>query len=222
VLVVGRTPATLEETVAQIEGVGGSGRAVVADCSNEIGRMYVVEAAASQSIQVLVHAAGADRIESFADTDERDFDELVATNLAAPFFLTKHLLGQLVDGACVMFVGSVSARRGMARHAAYSATKAALQGLTVNLAVELGPRVRVNCVSPGATDTAMLSDYITRSRDGLTEKLAQRQQIAAASRSLLRRIADPVEVARTIVHLALDATAVTGVDLAVDVGYTAS
>ncbi len=94
--------------------------------------------------------------------------------------------------------------------------------MTVNLATELGPRIRVNCVSPGATDTAMLADFIARSRDGLSEKAAQRQQIAAASRNLLRRLAAPVEVAETVVHLALDATATTGVDLPVDLGYMAS
>lgn len=222
VLCAGRTGASLEETAARIEAVGGTSRVVVADCGSEAGRAALVEAAAELPCRAFVHAAGADRIKPFTNTTRDDFDALVAINLAAPFFLVQALLPRFVDGAGVVFVGSVSSQRGMARHAAYGATKAALIGLTVNLATELGPRIRVNCVSPGATDTAMLADFIARSRDGLSEKAAQRQQIAAASRNLLQRLAAPVEVAETVVHLALDATATTGVDLPVDLGYMAS
>jgi 3-oxoacyl-[acyl-carrier protein] reductase len=218
----GRTAASLAETAALIEAAGGTSRVVVADCGSEAGRTALVDAVAELPASAFVHAAGADRIKPFAATTRDDFDALVAINLAAPFFLVQALLPRFVDGAGVVFVGSVAAQRGMMRHAAYGATKAALAGLTVNLAAELGPRIRVNCVSPGATDTAMLTDFIARSRDGLSEKAAQRQQVATASRNLLRRLAAPVEVAATIVHLALDATAVTGVDLPVDLGYTAS
>jgi NAD(P)-dependent dehydrogenase (short-subunit alcohol dehydrogenase family) len=222
VLCAGRTAASLEETAALIEAAGGTSRVVVVDCGSDAGRAALVEAAAELPVSAFVHSAGADRIKPFAETTRDDLDALVAINLAAPFFLVQALLPRFVDGAGVVFVGSVSAQRGMMRHAAYGATKAALTGLTVNLAAELGPRIRVNCVSPGATDTVMLADFIERSRDGLSEKAVQRQQIAAASRNLLRRLAAPLEVAATIVHLALDATAVTGVDLPVDLGYTAS
>jgi 3-oxoacyl-[acyl-carrier protein] reductase len=222
VLCAGRTRASLEETAALIEAAGGTSRVIVSDCGSDAGRAVLVEAAAQFSIEAFVHSAGADRIKPFAETTRDDFDALVAINLAAPFFLVQSLLARLADGAGVVFVGSVSAQRGMARHAAYGATKAALIGLTVNLATELGPRIRVNCVSPGATDTTMLADFIMRSREGLSEKAAQRQHIAAASRNLLRRVAAPAEVAETVVHLALDATAVTGIDVPVDMGYTAS
>ncbi len=222
VLCAGRTRAALEETATLIEAAGATSRVVVADCGSDAGRAVLVDAASEIPVSAFVHAAGADRIKPFAETTRDDFDALVGINLAAPFFLVQALLPRFVDGASVVFVGSVSAQRGMVRHAAYGATKSALTGLTVNLATELGPRIRVNCVSPGATDTAMLADFIARSRDGLSEKAVQRQQIAAASRNLLRRLAAPLEVAATIVHLALDAAAVTGVDLPVDLGYMAS
>jgi len=104
----------------------------------------------------------------------------------------------------------------------YGASKAALKGLTVGLAVDLAPHVRVNTVSPGATDTALLAAYIEESYRDLSPEQAKRQQHAAASRQLLRRVATADEVAATVVHVAMDATAMTGQDIPVDVGYTAS
>jgi 3-oxoacyl-[acyl-carrier protein] reductase len=80
----------------------------------------------------------------------------------------------------------------------------------------------VNCVSPGATRTGLLGAYVTASTHGLSDEQRHRVRIADASRMLLGRIAEPAEVAATIVHLALDATAVTGTEVAVDVGYAAS
>lgn len=219
---VGRTRATLDDMVASIRAAGGGAEAVVADCATAAGVADVVGAVGGREVAALVHAAGADLAAPFATTDRVAFDTLVGVNLAAPFFLTQALLGRFADGAGVVFVGSVSARTGRDRHAAYGASKAGLIGLTVNLAVELAPRVRVNSVSPGATDTRMLAAYVAESTKGLTDDQQRRTRIADASRMLLRRVATPAEVAATVVHLALDATAVTGVDVPVDVGYSAT
>jgi NAD(P)-dependent dehydrogenase (short-subunit alcohol dehydrogenase family) len=68
----------------------------------------------------------------------------------------------------------------------------------------------------------MLQAYVDASTSGLDDKQQREGRIADRSRILLRRIATPDEVASTVVHLALDATAVTGVDIAVDVGYKAT
>ncbi|MEZ5595754.1 MAG: SDR family oxidoreductase [Pseudomonadales bacterium] len=151
-----------------------------------------------------------------------DYDHMFNLNLAGPLFLTQKLLPNLAKGSSVVFVGSVASRAGMRNHALYGASKAALKGLTVGLAVDLGPNIRVNTVSPGATDTALLAAYVAESYRDLTPGQAKRQQHAAAARQLLRRVASPDEVAATVVHVALDATAMTGQDIAVDLGYTAS
>jgi len=90
-----------------------------------------------------------------------------------------------------------------------------------NLAVELAPTARVNCVCPGPVQTAMLEQYLAEylgaspSEDTLTTMRVE------AGRVPLRRIADPSEVATTVAHLALDASAVTGAIVPVDLGYTA-
>lgn len=222
VLVTGRTPAKLESVVETIRAAGGRAEAVAADCGSEDGRTAIVARAAGRPVRVFVHSAGRDPVTAFADTTPADVEAVLAVNVVAPFFLAQALLPLLADGASITFVGSVAARRGMAGHAIYGASKAALTGLTINLASELAPRIRVNCVSPGGTNTAMLADYVEKTRAGLSEKETKRQHVAASARILLRRVADPDEVAATIEHVALDATAMTGIDLAVDVGYVAS
>lgn len=222
VIAVGRTEATLTATCDAIADAGGDADAVVADVGDAAAPDALVAALGERSVAALVHAAGHHVHQSFVDTTPEAFDQQVAVNLRGPFFLTQALVGRFADGAGVVFVGSITSERARDRHIAYASTKAALLGLTKHLAAELAPTVRVNCVSPGATATAMLSAYVDASTAGLSEEEQRRRRITDKARLLLGRVADPAEVAATIVHLAVDATAVTGVDVAVDVGYKAS
>jgi 3-oxoacyl-[acyl-carrier protein] reductase len=222
VIAVGRRAELLEELAGRT--TPGDVVPVPADITTDLGRQAVHQAARDidRPIAALIHAAGDDLVRAYADTSGDDLAHLLAVNLIAPFTLTQLLLAELNDGAGVVFVGSISAVRGRSRHAAYGASKAALIGLTTNLAVELAPRVRVNLVSPGATRTALLRQYVKTSNEGLSDTDRERLAIADAARLRLGRVAEPSEVAAVCVHLALDATAVTGIDVPVDVGYTAS
>ncbi|TNC23511.1 SDR family oxidoreductase [Amycolatopsis alkalitolerans] len=173
------------------------------------------------TVSALVHAAAIEGIHSLASTTRQQFDALVGVNFGGPFFLTQALAPRLGEGSGVVFVGSVSARHGRERHAAYSATKAALLGLTTSLAAELAPKVRVNCVSPGATDTPMFAQAVTEYFGGLDAGSHETVAVAEQSRVLLGRIAEPAELAAAIVYLALDASYSTGTVLDVDGGYSA-
>lgn len=215
---VGRRREPLEETVSQL---ACPGRPVAADVGTQEGVEAVVEAVAESSVVALVHAAAIEGIHSLADTDRKTFDRLVATNLAGPFFLTQALVPRLSDGAGVVFVGSISALHGRDRHAAYSATKAGLLGLTTSLAVELGPRIRVNCVAPGGVETPMFTEAVTEYFKPMTPEEVERVGAAEMSRVLLGRIGSAAEVASGIVHLALDATYSTGSVVTVDGGFSA-
>ncbi|MDY7105079.1 MAG: SDR family oxidoreductase [Actinomycetota bacterium] len=222
VVAVGRTRETLDATCDAVRGDGGSAEAVTADVGADDTPAAVVAALGDRRVGALVHAAAHHDHQTFVDTTPVAFDRQVAVNLRGPFFLTQALVPRFADGAGVVFVGSITSERARDHHIAYAATKAALLGLTTHLAAELAPGVRVNCVSPGATATAMLNAYVDASTAGLSEDEQRRRRITDKARLLLGRVADPSEVAATIVHLALDATAVTGVDVAVDVGYKAS
>jgi 3-oxoacyl-[acyl-carrier protein] reductase len=218
VVCAGRRPEPLQETAVQL---GGCSRVVTADVSTDEGVRAIAGAVGGAPVAALVHAAAIEGIRSLEDTTRPVFDHLVAINLAGPFFLTRELRPVLADGSGVVFVGSVSALHGRPRHAAYAATKAALLGLTTSLAAELGPRVRVNCVAPGATDTPMMAEAITTYLGSMGTEEARQAAVAEMTRVLLGRVGDPAELAAAIVHLALDASYSTGSVVTVDGGFSA-
>jgi NAD(P)-dependent dehydrogenase (short-subunit alcohol dehydrogenase family) len=219
VICVGRRPSPLAETADML---GESGTPVAADIATGDGVAAVVEAVADRQLNALIHAAGRESITPFATTTRTELDAVIATNLNGPFFLTQQLTERFADTAGVVFVASMSAHSGRDRHAAYGASKAALIGLTKNLAVELAPAVRVNCICPGATLTPMLQEFLaTYYGTNPSEELAEKM-MSDAKRLLLGRAADPAEIAATAVHLAIDATAMTGSEVTADLGYTAS
>ncbi|WP_410676806.1 SDR family NAD(P)-dependent oxidoreductase [Amycolatopsis sp. cmx-4-68] len=215
---VGRREPKLKETATLI---GERATVVPADISTEDGIATVRAAVGGAAVAALVHAAAVEGIVSLADTNRQTFDRLINANLAGPLFLTQALTTVLDDGAGVVFVGSISALHGRQRHAAYAASKAGLLGLTTSLAVELAPRVRVNCVSPGATNTPMFKQAIVDYLAAYDPSEAERVAAAEQTRLLLRRIAEPDEIATAIVHLALDASYSTGTVLTIDGGYCA-
>jgi 3-oxoacyl-[acyl-carrier protein] reductase len=93
-------------------------------------------------------------------------------------------------GSAVVTVASVAAQTGASHHAHYAAAKAGIINLTKSAARQLAPAIRVNCVSPGLTRTAMGEETVARTADDLVAKL------------LTKRMAEPEEIARVIVFLA--------------------
>ncbi len=79
----------------------------------------------------------------------------LAQNLDSYFYVVRALAPRLADGAAVVLLASTAAQRGEAFHADYAASKGAVVALTKSLAIELAPRVRVNCVAPGWVETEM-------------------------------------------------------------------
>ncbi|ADB33544.1 short-chain dehydrogenase/reductase SDR [Kribbella flavida DSM 17836] len=204
-----------------LTALGDGVEPVVADLRTDEGIAAVASAAAGRDVHAVVHAAGMDDVRSLAATGRAELEAVWALNVTAPVLLTGMLLPVLADGAGVVFVGSTSALRGIDRHAGYGASKAALGGLTVNLAAELAPRVRVNTVTPGGTRTPMTEEYLAAYRQGVGAEHVRRQLSLEQGRLLLGGLADPADVATTIAHVALDARAMTGSTVIVDGGFTA-
>jgi NAD(P)-dependent dehydrogenase (short-subunit alcohol dehydrogenase family) len=144
----------------------------------------------------------------------RDWQRSLDTNVIAPFALVQGLLPELVRGrGSVVNIASVHAKLTKPGFAAYATSKSALVGLTKSLAVDLAGAVRVNCINPAATGTAML----VAGFEGREEALSQLGQCHP-----LGRIADPQEVARVAVFLASeDASFVNGAAFDVDGGIGA-
>ena len=157
-------------------------------------------------LDVLVNNASTFYPTAVGTTTEREWDDLVGTNLKAPFFASQAAAPWLAArGGAIVNVIDTHASRPLKDHPVYTSAKAGLAMLTRSLARELGPRVRVNGVAPGAVlwPAAGLDDAVTR-------------QVVDAS--ALKRQGTPDDVASAVRYLALEATFVTGQVLAVDGG----
>lgn len=109
--------------------------------------------------QVLVHNAGRNIDRSFLQMSVEDWDSVLDTNLSGVFYLTKALApAMLATGApgVIVTVGASTGIRPRSDGMNYCASKAGLLQLTKCLALELAPRIRVNCLIPGMTETAEL------------------------------------------------------------------
>ena len=140
-------------------------------------------------------------------------EELVRVNTLSPVVLTKYVVRAMMagGGSRVVNIGSIVARTGYSGLAAYSASKAAMEGFTRSLARELGPLgITVNAVAPGFVDTEMTSEL----NPGQRERIARR--------SALGRMAEIADIAAAVAFLLSDAARnMTGTVLTVDAGNTA-
>jgi pteridine reductase len=159
-------------------------------------------------LDVLVNNASSFYPTPLAEATEAQWNELMGTNLKAPFFLAQAMAPLLAaaDG-CIVNLVDIHAERPHAAHPIYSMAKAGNAMMVRTLARELGPGVRVNGVAPGA---------ILWPDQGLSE--AARQTIL--ERTALKRAGTPEDIARTVLFLVRDAPYITGQVLAVDGGRT--
>lgn len=159
-------------------------------------------------IDVLVNNASSFYPTAVADVTECQWDELLGSNLKAPFFLAKALAKTLIDNkGCIVNIVDIHAERGLIGYPVYSIAKAGLAAMTKILAKELGPAIRVNGVAPGA---------ILWPDSDLSEPAKQE----ILQRVALKRNGEPEDIAKTVLFLIKDADYITGQILTVDGGRT--
>jgi NAD(P)-dependent dehydrogenase (short-subunit alcohol dehydrogenase family) len=168
-------------------------------------------------IDVLINNAGMAPVSpSMADITEKLFLSTVGVNLKGPLRLATLVGTRMVadgDGGAIINISSGAADQPGPRAAVYAAAKAGLNALTVALAIEYGPLVRVNAVGLGPTKTDASSSWIE------TPQFLQ----SARSAMSLGRSADPEEIVGTVIYLASDASSfTTGTLLKVDGGIHGS
>jgi NAD(P)-dependent dehydrogenase (short-subunit alcohol dehydrogenase family) len=167
--------AAAEETVAEIERAGGIGFTVSADLGSAEGirTLYseldreLSERFGDTGIDILVNNAGAAHVAAIEDTKEHAFDQLMALNVKAPFFIIQEALSRLRNEGRIIQLSSAVARISLPVIPAYSMTKGAINALTLSLANQLGPQgITINAIAPGyvATDmnAGMLQDPESR------------------------------------------------------------
>ena len=162
-------------------------------------------------VDVLVNNVGISQIKLLTDLTDEDWQRMMDTNVSSAFYLTRALVGSMIaqKSGRIVNVGSMWGKTGASCEVHYSASKAALRGMTMALAKELGPSgITVNCVEPGVIDTDMNAVLDEQTRAQLCDETP------------LCRMGRAEEVAAAIAFLASDEAAfITGQMLGVDGGY---
>jgi pteridine reductase len=142
---------------------------------------------------------------------EKDWVDLMGSNLKAPLFLSQAAAPELKKRrGCIINITDIHAERPMKSYVVYSIAKAGLVGLTKSMARELAPEVRVNGIAPGP---------IMWPEDDANFDEVSRQRIV--SHTMLKRAGDPTDIALAVRFFAMDTHFVTGQILAVDGGRSA-
>jgi 3-oxoacyl-[acyl-carrier protein] reductase len=188
-----RSPGGAQEAVQGILASGGRAAAIQADVAEpaQVRRLFDEAEKAVGPLDVVVANAGVFLAKPLAESTDEDYDKVFDTNSRGVFFTLREAVRRVRDGGRILVVSTGGTRMHMANAALYLGSKGAIEQFARSLSRELGPRnVTVNVLSPGFTDTDMLSSEEIRVR--------------GASLSPFNRIGTPDEVADVAAFLASD------------------
>jgi L-xylulose reductase len=210
VVALSRSVADLKKLESEI----GS-RSIAVDLADAVATREA--ALAAMPVDYLVNCAGTTTLEAFVDVTVASFDHLMAVNTRAPLILSQEYVRSRIAlgiGGAIVNVSSASATTGFADHAAYCASKGALDAMSRVMANELGRYgIRVNCVNPIITLTDM-------ARKAWSDPAKAGPMLA---RMPLGRFIEADEVAEAVLFLLSDrASAVNGISMPVDTGFAIS
>lgn len=217
VAVVGRRPEPLNETVQSIHSAGGDALAIPADLADFNAPAKIIEVVVKEwgRLDVLVNNAAAIKHLPIHQATRKLFEEHIAVNVLAPYFLIQAALPYLShsESAVIINISSSSGSLAIPGQSMYGTSKAALEYLTRSLAAELAPHIRVNAIAPGPVDTPIHRTWAGNNIEAAYKRME--------SELPLNRMGTADELAKWIVWLASDdARFVTGVVIPVDGGQT--
>jgi pteridine reductase len=163
-------------------------------------------------LDVLVNNASSYYPTNFGKTSEADWDDLLASNTKAPFFLSQALAPQLkINKGCIVNIVDIHAERPLLNYSPYTIAKAGSAMLTKSLAIELAPDIRVNGVAPGVIIwPENKAEHSEEEKERILNQVPLGREGAAN------------DIARTVLFFIQDAPYITGQILAVDGGRSLS
>lgn len=218
IIVTGRRMEPLQETVQIIKKNGGDAYAVPADVTviEDIQRLKETAMELYGRVDILVNNAGSSGIKPFLETTRDDFDRVIAIDLRSVFEVTQAFAPIMIEQGrgSIINVSSILGEFGTKGQATYCAAKGGLNNLTRALAAELGPAVRVNCVSPSHIETPMMQGSLDYLRS--TGKIDKLEKMFP-----LKRIGYPQDTSGLILFFASDDSSfITGQIMLVDGGLS--
>lgn len=212
--------AGLKETEAKAP-YGAQIKGRILDVTDEVGVEQAFEEVAKEagSLDILVNNAGIGVAATVDETDEADWDRIIAVNLRGVFLGSKYgvRIMKRQGGGVIINMSSVAGIVGVKNRAAYGASKAGVYGLTKAMAVDHAQDgIRVNCICPGTVD----SPWVGRILSNHPDPVEGRKSMAA--RQPIGRMGTPEEIAHAALYLAQPESAyVHGSALIIDGGLTA-
>jgi len=214
VYVMGRRQSELEKAKAVI---GRNVTTVKGDVANlaDLDRLYQLIAVDKGVIDIVFANAGFVEQRTVEQITPEHYEKTFNINVRGVIFTVQKALPLMERGGSIILNASIVADKGLPGHGTYGATKAALRSLAKTWTVELKDRgIRINTLSPGATDTPIIDGQFA------DRQQADRAKEAFSSKTPLGRLGRPEELAAAALFLASDDSSyITGIDLPVDGGF---
>ena len=203
------------EVVADITAGGGEAVFVRADVTSDADCRQMIDAAVERfgGLDILVNNAGIAGKGTVTEVTEELWDRVMAVNLKSIFLASRHAVPHMErgGGGSIVCIASVAGFTGELGQVAYNTSKHGVVGLVRCMAYDhAAAGIRVNAVCPGAIRTPLL------------EPLTEERRSRLEGLHMMRRLGEPEEIARAVLHLASDESSfTTGAAYVVDGGYTA-
>lgn len=213
---IGRNEGRLAGTLAELQGIGHTAHSVDMSDAEVSADAIGAIAKAHGALQGVFHSAGTALILPARITKNRHLDDVFAAGVRGAFGVARAAAkkGVMTDGGSLVYMSSVSALRGRPGMTAYSAAKAAVDGMVRVLASEMAERqIRVNSIVAGAVATTMHNDFV----ESMSEEI-----VANYEALHMLGFGRPEDIANAAIFLLSDASRwITGTNMIVDGGYTA-
>jgi NAD(P)-dependent dehydrogenase (short-subunit alcohol dehydrogenase family) len=215
VVCAARRTEEIERVAAEIRDAGGKAMAVSTDVTDDAAVEALAQAAVDEfgRLDIWVNNAGGSPIQAkLVKLDRAEWDRTLLLNLTAVWVCSSVAARVMEDGGRILNISSRAADQTVVGSGHYAAAKAGVNSLTKTMAKELGPRIRVNCIMPGAVPTEIMMEALRLGDDDLP-------QLEKALRLPAGRLGTPTDLGAAALYLCSPgASWVTGQVIGIDGG----